>query len=36
MGETRGAKSQGEIEAAVCDVISRFQQEYMGLTCPHE
>jgi uncharacterized protein YbcI len=23
-------KSQGEIEAAVCDVISRFQQEYMG------
>jgi len=30
MSETRGAKSQGEIEAAVCDVISRFQQEYMG------
>jgi uncharacterized protein YbcI len=23
-------KSQGEIEAAVCDAISRFQQEYMG------
>jgi uncharacterized protein YbcI len=23
-------KSQGEIEAAVCDVVSRFQQEYMG------
>ena len=23
-------KSQGEIEAAVCDGISRFQQEYMG------
>ncbi|NDC62970.1 MAG: DUF2294 domain-containing protein [Planctomycetia bacterium] len=23
-------KSQGEIEAAVCDVIARFQQEYMG------
>jgi uncharacterized protein YbcI len=23
-------RSQGEIEAAVCDAISRFQQEYMG------
>jgi uncharacterized protein YbcI len=23
-------KSQGEIEAAVCDVMSRFEQEYMG------
>jgi uncharacterized protein YbcI len=23
-------KSQGEIEAAVCDGISRFQQEYLG------
>jgi uncharacterized protein YbcI len=23
-------KSQGEIEAAVCDLVSRFQQEYMG------
>ena len=23
-------KSQGEIEAAVCDGITRFQQEYMG------
>jgi uncharacterized protein YbcI len=23
-------KSQGEIEAAMCDAISRFQQEYMG------
>ncbi|MFN9368047.1 MAG: DUF2294 domain-containing protein [Planctomycetia bacterium] len=23
-------KSQGEIEAAVCDAITRFQQEYMG------
>ena len=23
-------KSQGEIEAAVCDAISRFQVEYMG------
>ena len=23
-------KSQGEIEAAICDVIARFQQEYMG------
>jgi len=26
----RTIKSQGEMEAAVCDVISRFQQEYMG------
>ncbi|MEI7781409.1 MAG: DUF2294 domain-containing protein [Planctomycetota bacterium] len=25
-----GRKSQGEIEAAVCDAVSRFQQEYMG------
>ena len=23
-------KSQGEIEAAVCDAVSRFQQEYLG------
>lgn len=23
-------KSQGEIEAAVCDAVARFQQEYMG------
>lgn len=23
-------KTQGEMEAAVCDVISRFEQEYMG------
>ena len=23
-------KTQGEIEAAVCEVISRFEQEYMG------
>jgi len=23
-------KSQGEIEAAVCDAVSRFQQEFMG------
>lgn len=23
-------RSQGEIEAAVCDAIARFQQEYMG------
>jgi uncharacterized protein YbcI len=30
MAEMQSAKSQGEIEAAVCDVISRFQQEYMG------
>ena len=26
----RAAKSQGEIEAAVCDAVSRFQQEFMG------
>ena len=25
-----GVKTQGEIEAAICDVIRRFQQEYMG------
>ena len=25
-----GQKSQGEIEAAVCHAVSRFQQEYMG------
>ncbi|MFM7034935.1 MAG: DUF2294 domain-containing protein [Planctomycetia bacterium] len=23
-------KSQGQIEAAVCDAVARFQQEYMG------
>ena len=23
-------KTQGEIEAAICDGISRFEQEYMG------
>ena len=23
-------RSQGEIEAAICDIITRFQQEYMG------
>ena len=23
-------KTQGEIEAAICEVISRFEQEYMG------
>ena len=23
-------KSQGEIEAAICDGVSRFEQEYMG------
>jgi len=26
----RATKSQGEIEAAVCDAVSRFQQEFMG------
>ena len=30
MANPKQFKSQGEIEAAVCDVISRFQQEYMG------
>ena len=25
-----GMKTQGEIEAAICDGITRFQQEYMG------
>lgn len=30
MANPKQCKSQGEIEAAVCDVISRFQQEYMG------
>ena len=30
MVDGRAIKSQGEIEAAVCDVISRFQQEYLG------
>ena len=23
-------KTQGEIEAAICEGVSRFQQEYMG------
>ena len=26
----RAIKSQGEIEAAVCDAVARFQQEFMG------
>ena len=30
MAAGRDARSQGEIEAAICDVIARFQQEYMG------
>src|SRR2546422_11063894 len=25
-----GMKTQGEIEAAICDGMSRFEQEYMG------
>ncbi len=29
MGRT-AMKTQGEIEAAICDVITRFEQEYMG------
>jgi len=28
--DERAMKTQGEIEAAVCDGISRFEQEYMG------
>ncbi len=28
--DVKPIKSQGELEAAVCDVIARFQQEYMG------
>lgn len=28
--KSKGEKSQGEIEAAVCDGISRFQQEFIG------
>ncbi len=30
MSSTDALKSQGEIEAAVCDAVARFQQEYMG------
>ncbi|NCA10748.1 DUF2294 domain-containing protein [bacterium] len=30
MATGRDGRSQGEMEAAVCDVIARFQQEYMG------
>lgn len=30
MTMTTTTKSQGEIEAAVCDGISRFQQEFLG------
>ena len=26
----KGVKTQGEIEAAICDGIRRFEQEYMG------
>jgi len=26
----RTMKTQGEIEAAICDVMSRFEQDYMG------
>jgi hypothetical protein len=25
-----GMKTQGEVEAAICDGITRFEQEYMG------
>jgi uncharacterized protein YbcI len=28
--DVRTMKTQGEIEAAICDGISRFEQEYMG------
>jgi uncharacterized protein YbcI len=27
---TKTAKTQGELEAAICDGISRFEQDYMG------
>jgi len=30
MSSLDALKSQGEIEAAVCDAVARFQQEYMG------
>jgi uncharacterized protein YbcI len=29
-GSRLGMKSQGEIEAAICEGISRFEQDYMG------
>src|SRR5512134_2275580 len=28
--ETRHMRTQGEIEAAICEGIARFEQEYMG------
>ena len=28
--KTRELKSQGEVEAAICEGIARFEQEYMG------
>ena len=28
--ESEGLKTQGEIEAAICEGLSRFEQEYMG------
>ena len=30
MTHSRPMKTQGEIEAAICDGITRFEQEYMG------
>ena len=30
IGESRVMKSRGEIEAAICDGVTRFEQEYMG------
>ena len=30
MTRSRTMKTQGEIEAAICDGITRFEQEYMG------
>jgi uncharacterized protein YbcI len=30
MSSIDALRSQGEIEAAVCDAVARFQQEYMG------
>lgn len=28
--ESMAMKTQGEIEAAICDGVARFEQEYMG------
>jgi uncharacterized protein YbcI len=31
VGDNAAMKTQGEIEAAVCEGVDRFEQEYMGL-----